>query len=494
MKKPRETRKLNILTTLLNQIVTTACGIVIPRVLLQAFGSETYGITVSITQFLSYITLLEGGIGGVARGKLYGPLARKDSYEISAVYHAVRRFFRYVAAAFVLYSLILGVVYHDMAHVRLFSRGYIFCLVLVIGLSTLAKYMGGLANLTLLVADQKQYVNNYIAIGITLANTAAIIILVRLQCGIIWVKLGSSLIFVLRPVLYAAYTRRHYHLPEVGKNEAVLEQKWTGVGQHIAYFLHTNTDIVLLTLFANARLVAVYSVYNLVIGSIRALTEAFTGGMEAAFGETIAKNERGELRRLYRRYKVLISAVTVTLFCCTGTLIVPFVQLYTAGITDADYVQPLFAVVLLLAEAVNCLMLPCTSLPVAANHLKQTKWGAYGEAILNIVLSCVLIRRSPLLGVAAGTLAATLFRGIFYMRYAAKHILHIPVRGMAAAFAGTLVLLGLGIAGGCAVMRTAAVPDFLRWALYGAAAVAVFGLPSAAAARWGLRRTEKVES
>ena len=59
--------KLNILTQLLNQLITTACGILVPRILIASYGSEAYGISVSIAQFLSYITLLEGGIGGVAR-------------------------------------------------------------------------------------------------------------------------------------------------------------------------------------------------------------------------------------------------------------------------------------------------------------------------------------------------------------------------------------------------------------------------------------------
>lgn len=77
--KPRKTdeSKLNILTQLLNQLVTTACGILIPRILLAAYGSEAYGISASIAQFLSYITLFEGGIGGVAPCKaLWGRLQK----------------------------------------------------------------------------------------------------------------------------------------------------------------------------------------------------------------------------------------------------------------------------------------------------------------------------------------------------------------------------------------------------------------------------------
>ena len=351
MNEQKKKSRRNIVTTLASQLVATACGIVVPRILIGSFGSEAYGISVSITQFLSYITLLEGGIGGVARAELYGPLARKDQKGISTVYHAVRRFFYYVAAFFLVYSLVLGLLYYDVAKVTIFSRPYVFCLVLVISLTTLAKYMGGLANLILIFADQKQYVNNIISIGLTLVNTLAIIILTGNRCDLIWVKLGSSLIFVVRPLLYAVYVRKHYHLPRLGKEKAVLEQKWTGIGQHIAYFLHTNTDVVLLTLFADVRLVAVYSVYSLVVSSIRAIAEASSGGMEAAFGELIAKGQLAALRKAYYRYKVLLTAVTTTLFCCTGILILPFVRLYTRGITDADYIQPLFAVILLTAEA-----------------------------------------------------------------------------------------------------------------------------------------------
>lgn len=478
MKARLGTRKLNILTTLLNQLISTACGILIPRVLIGSFGSEVYGISVSITQFLSYITLLESGIGGVARAKLYGPLARKDLRETGAVYRAVKSFFQYVAVIFVIYSIGLGVIYPDMAHVRIFSRAYIFFLVLVIGLSTLAKYMGGLANLTLIVADQKQYINNSNAIGTTLANTIAVFLLVKLHCDILWVKLGSSLIFIIRPLLYALYVRKHYRFPKAETGKAVLEQKWTGIGQHIAYFLHNNTDIVLLTLFADVRLVAVYSVYHMVVSSIRAITESFSGGMEAAFGEMIAKKQSRELQQSYHRYQKLLTAVSTVLFCCTGILIVPFVQLYTRGITDADYIQPTFALLLSMAEAINCLMLPCASLPIAANHLKQTRWGAYGEAAVNIVLSSVLIRWSPLLGVAIGTLAATVFRGVFYMVYSSKRILQLPVRRLLLSFTAAVIGLCAGIAGGRILLQYVRIENYFQWAVCGLIAFLVIGIPA----------------
>lgn len=489
MKKIRMKKaELNIVTTLINQLVVTACGIVVPQIFINTFGSEAYGISVSVTQFLSYITLLESGVGGVARAMLYGPLAREDNCGVSSVYYAVKRFFNYVAVTFVVYSVAIGLLYPKIAHVTIFSETYIFFLVLVISMSTLAKYMGGLANLTLIASDQRQYINNIISVGITIANTLSIVLLTQLDCGLLTVKFGSSIIFVIRPLLYMLYVKKHYNLSRVGCEKIKLEQKWTGIGQHLAFFLHTNTDVVLLTLFANTRLVAVYSVYNLVISSIRAITESFTGGMEAAFGEMIANGETDKLKRSYLRYKTLITAVSFGLFGCAGILIVPFVRLYTKGVTDANYIQTAFSFVLMLAEAVNCMALPCSSLPVAANRLKQTRWGAYGEAIINIVVSCVLIIWNPLLGVAIGTLTATLFRAIFYMTYSSKKILHIPARTVIIKFSAAVACLCVAVSAGRYVTAPLKIENYFQWAFCGAAVFAVVCLPAAVLAGLRIKR------
>lgn len=491
MRNAAKVRQINIATTLANQVITVLCGIIVPRVLLKAFGSETYGITVSIAQFLSYISLLECGIGGVARGKLYGHLTRGENKEVSSVYNATRRFFRNIGFAFVLYSLILGITFTDIAHISSFSRGYVFVLFIAISISTLAKYMGGLADLTLLAADQKQYVNNAISIGITIFNTVAVVVLTKANCDILWVKVGSSVVFLLRPLVYALYVYKHYKIEKCSKEKDVLPQKWTGIGQHLAYFLHRNTDVVLLTLLADPGTVAVYSVYALVINSIRNLAESFSGGMEAAFGELIAKESFEELRHLYYRYKAVITGVSFTLFACAGILIVPFVRLYTHEITDANYIRPIFSAVLLFAEAVNCFTLPCASFAVAANRLKQTRLGAYGEAAINIIVSCILIIWDPLIGVAIGTLIASSFKALYYMRFAAKNILKISWTKMLLSFLAAVILLIAVIVGGRMIISNIAIDNYMNWIICGAVCIMIIGIPTALVVLYYIKRTRE---
>ena len=475
--------KLNLLTTLMKQLIATLCGILLPRVLIGAFGSVVYGATTSIAQFLSYISLLEGGIGRVARGALYGPLAEGNKEQVSRIHQAIRRFFLKIAGVFLIYTLVIAIFYHDIANVTVFERPFTFGLVIAISLSTMANYLGGIADLTLMNADQKQYLTNVVMTITNVLNMVLVVILVWADANILVVKLASALIFVTRRVFYTGYVRKHYQLPKVPSNEYELEQKWTGMGQHIAYFLHTNTDIILLTLFADLKLVAVYAVYHLVIRSIWDISSSFAGGMEAAFGELIAKKKNEALHQAYGKYSIMLTLVALVLFGCTGALIIPFVRLYMAGISDTNYIQPLFGLLLLLAEAMNCLVLPYTTLPISANQLKQTRWGSYGEALINIGLSLVLVQWNPLVGVAIGTLTATVFKAVYYMTYTARYILKCSAWRILGQFTGAVAVVLAVSCGGMALLWNVPMANFFVWALW---AAVVFLLVSVIALIYGM--------
>ena len=467
--------KRNSITTLANQLVATITGILIPIIMIDAFGSVMYGATTSISHFLSYIALLESGIGRAARSALYQPLAQNDITGVSKVYYAIRRFFQGVAIVFIIYTIILAYFYYDIANVENITRRYLFFLVIAISLSILIDYLFGISNQTLLNADQRKYITNLAVIVTRILNTLLILVLIHLGSGLIFVKLISGIVIILRPLFLSWYVKRHYKLTKVPREEAVLPQKWSGMAQHIAYFIHTNTDILLLTIFADLRLVAVYTVYSLIITSIRSLIISMVGGMEAELGDMYARGEQEALVKRYRQYQFITSMTTVVLLGATNFLILPFVQLYTKGVSDANYIQPLFGLILTLGEAVNCLALPASTLPVSAGQLKQSQWGSFGEAFINISVSCLLIKWNPLLGVAIGTLAAEIYKLIYYNIYSSHRILQKPLLYSNACYLLIIaVVLVFGIAG-MWVSSNIVIRNFLIWMIWSISATAAAG-------------------
>lgn len=469
--------RLNILTSLLNQAVTLVCGLIIPGLMISSFGSEAYGATTSIAQFLSYITLLEGGVGGVARAALYKPLAERDSRAISCVIADTRRFFRVIASVFVVYALLLAVSYKSISRIQCLDWLSTAALVAVISLSILVQYSIGISYDVLLQADQRTYVTQLIGVVSIALNAVMIVVLIRLGCGLILVKLASSIVFALKPLMMRLYVRRHYRLERVpaGQGQA-LRQKWDAAAQHLAYFLHSNTDVVVLTLLSSLTQVAVYGVHSMVISNVQRLVTAFSAGMEAMFGEQYARGDRKELNRIFGQYETLISTVSLFIFGVCAVMIVPFVRLYTAHVRDANYIAPLFAFLMVLSALLTLLRSPCHSMIIAAGRFRETRWAAFGEAIINVTLSVLLVWKLGLVGVAIGTAAAVLFRFVCYMCYLSRHVIHRParlfVRRGVYCTAVFIVIVGAGSAV-CARMD-ASTP--LRWVLTAIAVSLVSGV------------------
>ena len=103
-----------------------------------------------------------------------------------------------------------------------------------------------------------------------------------------------------------------------------------------------------------------------------------------------------------------------------GICIVPFVSVYTRGITDANYIAPLFATILVVAYGSQCLRVPYFRVIKAAGHFKETQNGAYISAALNIVITVALVFKFGLIGAASGTLVAMIYHTCYFVWYFRK--------------------------------------------------------------------------
>lgn len=414
---------INIISSLALQFVTVICGFIVPRLIIQSFGSSVNGLVTSITQFLAYITLLESGFGPVVKSILYKPIANKDKTKIEEILKASEKFFRTISYIFIAYIIVLSILLPFILS-KEFNVLYTLSLVLIISISTFAEYYFGMTYRLYLQAEQKTYIISLIQISTLIINTIMVVLLMHLNANIQIVKLVSASIFVFRPILQNIYVKKKYNINlKDAKSDYKIKQKWDGLAQHIAAVVHGNTDVVILTLFANTIEVSVYSVYLMVVSGIKNLIQALTGGVDASFGDMIAKGEKENLNRSFKTYEGFY--FTLSTIICTATLflILPFVSVYTKGITDADYIRPVFSYLIVIAEFMWVIRLPYSSITLAAGHFKETRKGAWVEAISNIGISLILVWKFGIIGVAIGTLVAMFIRTIEFMYHTSKYIL-----------------------------------------------------------------------
>ncbi|MDW7613457.1 polysaccharide biosynthesis C-terminal domain-containing protein [Peribacillus simplex] len=414
----------NVITSLLLQFTLIVSGFIIPWLIIRTYGSNVNGVIASITQFLGFFALLEGGVGGVVRSTLYKSLASKDVIAISRILKSAEKFFRRISYVFILFLLVMAIGYPYLVSDG-FDKTFIFTLVIILGIKTIAQYFFGITYQILLQADQKSYVTSFFHIIAIIFSTIIATVLINLDTSIRIVQLFSAGVFILKPIGLHLYVKHKYKIiTNCDEDKSALNQKWDGIGHHIAYFLHNRTDIVVLTLFTNIKEVSVYSIYMMVAVGIRNVTTTFSSAIEAVFGDMLAKREKESLENNFNIFEFLFFMITTILFTSAALLILPFVSVYTKGVTDANYFRPLFAYILLAAEAAYCIRLPYHSVVIAAGHFKQTRNGAFLEAAINIVLSLILVNHFGLIGVAIGTLCSMIFRTVQYALYLSKNILN----------------------------------------------------------------------
>lgn len=417
----------NTISSLVLQGTIIICGFVLPRAILQYFGSEINGLVNSITQFLTVIAFLELGVGTVVQSSLYQPLAQRD-YDIqSKIYVSAQKFFYKLGQILLCYILFLIVAYPLISGNK-FSFLYTATLIIVMSISSFAQYYFGIVNSLLLMADQRGYIQYNIQTVTLILNTVCCVLMIVGGLSIHLVKLATSLLYLIRPIYLNWYVGRRYKInKKIKYDKEPIKQKWNGVAQHIATIILDGTDTIVLTAFSNLSSVSIYSVYYLVISGIKQLFNAITNGIQALLGDLYARNDKKKLMQVFELTEWTVHTFTVLIMGCVAFLITPFVQVYTTGLTDADYNQPLFGFVISVAYAVYCLRLPYHMMTKASGKYKETQNCYITSAIVNILVSVLFVNRYGIIGVAVGTLVAMLIQTVWLAHYNAKYIIDTSV-------------------------------------------------------------------
>lgn len=423
--------KLNYFFSLLLQVVTAISGLILPRMIIPAYGSSVNGLIATISQFISYMALLEAGVGSVFRASLYGPLYSNDKKKISGIINEQKRFYRKLGSIFIIYVLILCMVLPLIVKTD-HDYEYVAFLVIILSIGTFLEYFVSLPYQSLIIADQMVRMVHILGSVVIIINIAVSYVLINMGASILVVKAASALVAIIKPIVYVLYTKKHYDLdPNEKPDNTALSQRWNGMVHHFAYYIHRNTDIILLSVFIGTKTVSIYSVYLAVVVGIEKIVTSISGSLNAGIGNVIVSGDKRIIDKTVDSFEFIQTMATSVLFTITAIMLIPFIRLYTSEMVDANYIQPVFGYLLIMAEAVYCVRCIYSSISMNGNRFKETQVGAIMESCVNLCLSFMLIIFLPteelkLISVAVGTLAGMTVRLVYEVNYLRKDLIFRP--------------------------------------------------------------------
>lgn len=416
----------NMVANLFLQVIVLLSGLILPRFILEAYGSSINGMITSVNQFLTYLGLAEAGVGTATVVALYTPLALNQTGEVNSILSASRKFYNKSGMLFLALTLVLVGVYPYFISGQL-DNSLVRGMIIVLAGSTLVDYFFLGKYRVLLTANQEGYVVALIQAAGTVVNMAVSIFLIYIGAGVLFVKAVATGVYMLRLVLVKIYAKRKY--PELNfyaePKESALKQKNAALLHQVVGIIVNNTDTTVLTICLGAKSlleVSVYGIYMMVVNAVNQLMTSFSNGLTAGFGEVIAKDEEETLKKSYSSYEYMYLVIMFIVIACMGVLILPFVAVYTINLTDVQYVRPLLGLLFTLIVLMQNVRIPGLTIICAAGHYKETRYQAILEAVINISVSLGLVWKFGMVGVLFGTVCSYGYRSLDIVFYTSRHL------------------------------------------------------------------------
>jgi O-antigen/teichoic acid export membrane protein len=279
----------------------------------------------------------------------------------------------------------------------------------------------------LLIADQKLYIVNIInSIALVIRSAIQIVLIMNNFSVLIFLTIElMSVIFriiIIKQII-------HLNYPFLNKN---IKHDISALSKRSSAFIHdlskliiNNTDMILLIIFGNLSLISIYAVNQFVFRHLYDLMSTlFHKSIIASFGQLISLKKWATVVINFDKYEFLYYMTISIIYSVCSIMILPFVAIFTQNIADVKYVDVNISILFVLIGIIYNLRVPGITMINASGHFKETQRRTVTEAVINIIISIILIKSYGIIGLLIGTLISVIYRSIDVIYYVNRIILN----------------------------------------------------------------------
>ena len=396
----------NMSIAIFSQIIIISLGFISRKVLLDTLGSEYLGLNGFLTDILSLLGLVEGGVGASIVYNLYRPLAKKQEDKIIALVQLYKKLYCYIAIIVTILSIIL------VPFLKLFIKDgdsitNIYIVYFIFISRNIISYFNA-HKWSLINADQKAYVLARINIIFNIITTIVKIAILTITKNYILFLSVDMVIFAVQNIFNGIVVARLYPYINTKKKYAVKKEVKDNIYENTKSLLLHNiggyfvfgTDNILISSLISIKVVGIYSNYSLIVRQVSNLINPIIMSIGDSVGNLIAIEESN---KKYTIFKVaylfnfwIYSVAAIFLYNVVDEFIILY---FGPNLT----VNRLTFIVILVNFYINGLRGSIAIFKNKGGLFKQDKYIPLIEALINLVMSLILVKYFGLAGIFMGT-------------------------------------------------------------------------------------------
>lgn len=440
-------------------------GLFLMPYVLKTVGDPAYGAWLLLNAISQYAKLLYLGFGETTARYVSTLAAKRDYCKLNDVASCV--FAVYLGSATVAFLLTVLVMWlapgmSDWGGVPIFD---VQVAIFLLGLNMVIGIAGSV-NGGLLMGVQRFDIERGIQVLTTILRLVMVVYFLQEQRGLITLGLCFLAMTVLENVLHYWFARRELpglKLRVTRLDRGVLKDcfafsAFTSIVLVSEYLIYT-TDTVVIGFMLGAAAVVPYGIAHRITDMFYRPLEQIGVVVMPKAGELDTLDRGDELRRMTTQAISLVFLLTAGFWVGSAFFGDMFINVWIGpGYPEAHTVMIILVAALVVATPVGVLRRILVGMGVV-------RWPSllyFAEAVLNLILSLVLVRFYGIYGVALGTLIPVVAIGLFVLFPLAVRRLEMRVRDVVSEIGRTSVLpLGV-MAGFCYVADRANLPE--SWA------------------------------
>ena len=415
----------NSAISLVGQVITILLSFISRKVFIQYLGVELLGINSTFASLLNTLSLAELGFQKVIVFHLYGVLAKGDQEQINNLVNIYKVVYRCVGCFFIGAVLccmpFLQYVLSDVeatATVRVYF--------LIQALTGACTYFLAYKR-NILYADQRSYISGLIDTVVnTTATLISIFVAVYTRNYVLYLLVNLVKTYLSNVIVHIACTKHYPFLHKAKMDWKLLKTIASSIKdvilERIAGYIYSSTDNLLISAFISTVQVGFLGNYMVVIGSIKKLMQSLSTPLVPAIGNVVAVGE--DKNQQIEKFQLLEQGF----FWLTGMAVVPVYVLtdfFIAMFFGEAYILPRAILFFLCMDMyIHINQEPCLCFLSANGLFRERRNISIMGAIVNIVVSALLIRPFGMAGILAGTAVSQVYYWVARSMVAIRKCLH----------------------------------------------------------------------
>ncbi|MGI6713440.1 MAG: hypothetical protein ACOX4L_12160 [Bacillota bacterium] len=384
---------VNTIFSIALEVLLLVIGMILPRLIILTYGSEINGLTSTINQILSVVNLLQAGAVGASIYALYKPVAEKNYDLISDVLYSSKKYFNRLGFIFITIIIVLAPMLAFVKATESISKVEIIISVLILGIGSAYSFFFVSWYDILFSAHQRRYILSTASIIEKLVYFVLLFVVVKLNLYFIYMYLivlvGNT---VKVTILYCLYKKEYATKlkPKQQCQNYKIKNRGYLLCNQIAIQAIESVPIILIYLIYGLKYVSVYSIYNLVQNGLKMAINTIQYSISASFGNVVTMESNEKISEVFNILQYLFVVFGVFLSICSALLFMPFITIYTNGITDQNYIFPLLPILIIVHIIIFSIYIPYALLSNVYGLFRETYFGFVILALISIGISAIL--------------------------------------------------------------------------------------------------------